>query len=105
MLVEKYMSKDLKAYKALGQKFHSGWHAAGVGLISLCITMGVIGSFILFSPQEKTARAYNKLTDDFSRNENTALKIYQKEEAATERRYWPIIITWLYPHGKGTSTL
>src|SRR6056297_2200995 len=79
----------LKAHKAAGGEFYSGWRAAGIGAIFMVVLMVGIGATAFFSGDFSTpevnydAVQYQQGIEQFTVNETEALEVFGVMETAS----------------------
>lgn len=66
----------LKKHKENNNNFFSGWKAVGIGFISLLILGTITLSYIFLSPESEESKFYYVKLEQFSKNENESLKLY-----------------------------
>lgn len=83
--VDKFQGKQLKEHKNGNGVFYSAWKATGVGFVCmLLIIAGVFGYVYTLGDDFDTER-YDKGLAEFFKNEETALGLFELDEASPKR--------------------
>jgi hypothetical protein len=86
LIVESIQGKELKEFKEKDGAFHSGWNAAGIGLVSgLLIAGGLFGYFFL-EEGSWDVDSYNSKIEIHSANEEEAMKLFDMLDSAPENQ-------------------
>lgn len=75
-IVEWKQGEALKAHKAVGNAFYSGWRAAGIGFVSLVIIFAGTFAFISLDLNNDVYNEYDQELSVFSQNETETLVFY-----------------------------
>lgn len=75
-IVDKKQGDVLKLHKEAGNKFYSGWRAAGIGLISCVLLLAGIFAYAYLAPEDETYLAYDAQLEQFYKNEASSLEFY-----------------------------
>jgi uncharacterized membrane protein len=69
----------LKLHTDRGGEFYSGWRAAGIGFLALGAVIPLIFAYAFYGPQDFDFEAYNVGIEEFNKNEEEALTVYELE--------------------------
>lgn len=84
-IVEKIHGPLLNQHKDNAYDFHSGWHAAGIGFVSLVIMLIGIFGYAFLAPDGEEYDLYNIEMTKFSDNEEASLAFYDHLDSKDDK--------------------
>ncbi|MEN8204034.1 MAG: hypothetical protein ABFS28_15660 [Bacteroidota bacterium] len=84
LIVEKIQGAELKKHKEDEGEFFSNWRAAGIGGIFSIIILGGIFTFAFLAPADWDEKSYDEGLARFSKNEETALELFNMIDNSTQ---------------------
>ena len=84
LIVEKVHGRELRVHKEKDGLFYSNWRAAGIGLVSCVVILTLFLGGIYLGEDNWNSTEYNAKVEQFARNEEEALSLYDilKEKPA-----------------------
>lgn len=104
-IVEVKQGEVLRQHKEQNRGFYSNWRAAGLALISACITTLAVLIAVFLWPNDPAYEAYQKRLDVFTQNEQETLVFYDDLYTKSREELLEELTTLILPKWEGNVVL